>query len=323
MGDDRPNTYIEGDWVIYRASSLGNCIKSLVASRLGIEPMPHPDWLLEKFSEGNVNEPIILNMLKDAGWTITDENEPEQMEVEIQVGSRVKIRGHLDGVGIPPRMATLPEGFHVIEAKAFGKAFWDKYMKEGIAGFPYYAMQVTIYMAALEMPCVFVVGLKDDDGVVTKIKQEVFINPPMSMGQVKAKVAKIEGLVAKGELPGCDYVQYPCQYYLLHEEEAQGDGGVDEDLEVDLLLTNYVRGQELEKEAKELKGPAGEALLKIMQGREVEKIDRLKHVISTVSRANSKVDMAGLTEEVGRDIVQKHTTVTKTQYVKVTEKKQE
>lgn len=332
MGDDRPNVYMEDDGtVIYRASAMGNCIRSLVASRMGIEPMPHPDWLLEKFDQGNLNEPIILKMLENKGWFIYPDGENGQMEVEIPVGTGVKIRGHLDGVGfLNVETATTPGDWgpikvdHVVEAKAFGMDSYDRYMKQGIHAFPYYVDQATIYMTAMGMPMVFVVGVKDADGVVDRIGITRFIETPGNIGRIKAKVAKVEALAKKGELPPCDYQQYPCQYYLLHEDtEADRVAEVGEDLEVDLLLTNYVRGQELERQAKELKGPAGEQLKKIMEQRAVIEIDRLKHKISTVSRANTKVDTVGLMEKFGREEVNAFIEVTKTQSIRVTEKKQE
>src|SRR5687768_1765416 len=47
--------------VVYRASSLGHgCIRSLVASRMGVDEEPPPEWLQERFDEGTVSENVIL-----------------------------------------------------------------------------------------------------------------------------------------------------------------------------------------------------------------------------------------------------------------------
>ncbi len=316
MGDDRPNTYVEDDGtVIYRASSLGNCIKSLVASRLGMEPMPHPDWLLEKFEEGNTNEPVILKMLEDAGWGYSD---GAQLEVEIPVGKGIKIRGHLDQIGFDG-LADSPSD-HVVEVKAFGKSFYEKFMKQGIMGFPYYVMQLAIYMAATGMPAAFVVGVKNDEGVVDRIGINFYeLKDLGGIGAVKAKIARVEQWVKKGELPPCDYDQYPCQFYYLHEEEEKPEV-VGEDLELDMLVTGYIVDRDLEKKHGLLKKEFGESILKLMRTRGVTAIDRGRYEVKTVSRANTSVDTLGLIEEVGRDVVNKHTKVTKSEYVTVTAK---
>lgn len=276
MSDDRPNVYVENDVAIYRASSVGNCVKGLVAARLGMEPGPHPDWLLEKFAQGNVNEPIILMMLEEnhhvsmwtdleleaAGYVLDD----GQVLVELPVGSGVRIRGHLDGIGDDGDVV------YVVEAKAFGESFWDKYDKEGITGFPYYSAQLAIYMAATGLPGLFVIGRKDTDGVVNEIRVTHFDEPPVNVGLVKAKVAKVERAAASGELPGCDVKQYPCQWFHLGGECREGgDRGAgleeSEDLELDLLASQYRQGKKLEKQGQDLYKPAGEGLMKLFEER--------------------------------------------------------
>lgn len=319
MGDDRPNVYVEDGVVIYRASSLGNCIRSLVASRLEMEPLPHPDFLLKAFDEGNRNEPVILAELANRGYVLEHTGDGEQLETEIPIGDKIRIRCHPDGIGY----ANLDAGSRrVVEVKALARSTWDKFHSKGLDEFPYYKMQVSIEMHSTGLPCLFVVGLKnpDRDNLCDQFVVTLIDKPPIPLNVIKAKVIKVESLAKKGELPSCDFNQYPCQFVHLHEDEEAGTGEIGVDLEIDLLLTNYVRGQELEKEAKALKAPASEQIKKILESRGVEKIERLKHVISTVSRANTSYDVPGMMDKWGREEVGKFITTTKSQYVKVTEK---
>lgn len=304
MGDDRPNTYEEDGKVIYRASSVGNCVKSLVASRLGYSPQDHPGWLMEKFDEGHVAEPIILDWItQQEEWRFLDPLEPssyggtagthivpkpddDQFLLEIPVGERALIRCHLDGMavctGVKPAGKTsygwfgLKNGLGcVVEVKAFGQSYWDKYEKEGITGFPYYSNQVTIQMAGSGLPCMFVIALKgkdgklmrdEDGGLVTRV--EFFKETPVPMTSIKARIAKVEACVRRGELPDCDYNQYPCQFYFLHEEDEekaakeavkqltrQTLAGADATL-LDSIGEKYLRGSGLEKSGRELKDAA-------------------------------------------------------------------
>lgn len=279
-GDNRPSVYEEDGIWVYRASAIGNCLKNLVAHRLEMGASEHPDWLLKAFDEGKKNEPIILQMLKDEGeFKFLDEYELTmrgiagntirmvngQFEAVIPIGKSAMIRGHTDG--IVQRFVKTAEwdsgDRRVVEAKAFAKSFYDKYKKLGLAGFPYYVAQVSSYMHATGLPCLFVVGLKDEHGVVQSIEKEYIDTPPMSIGQLKAIVAKVESCAAKGELPGCTYEQYPCQFFWLHEKPEAKEGMSVDDVEEVLLESlgqQYLEGQATEKEGKKKKKIAGDAI---------------------------------------------------------------
>ncbi len=263
MGDDRPNTYLEGTTVIYRASSIGNCIRGLAASRIGYDPTDHPNWLLAKFAEGNTNEPVILKLLEDSGKFAIANPEDHgfrvvagQTEVEIPIGSTVKVRGHLDGLAVE---ISTGEVF-MVECKALGKSFRAKYEKGGIAAFPYYATQLSLYMVGTGLPALFVLGWKDKDGVVQDIHTEIFHKPPISLAMVKARIAKVERAKAENQLPTCDQDQYPCQFYYLHEDaDTEVKDHIDDD-EADRWAHQLQRARAMEKEAKELRKEASDAL---------------------------------------------------------------
>jgi hypothetical protein len=300
MGDDRPSVYDEGDRVIYRASSVGNCIKSLVAARQGITPADHPDWLMEKFAEGNTAEPIIVDWIKQQGeWEFQSPHEQEsygglpetviptahdnQFLLEIPVGTQALLRCHLDGMAVctgAKAGGKTSYGWYglmtgkraVVEVKAFGQSYWEKFEKEGIGAFPYYSNQVTIQMAGTGLPCMFVAALKekggdlarDSDGnLVTKVV--FFRETPVPMGQIKARVLKVEAAYRRGELPDCDYNQYPCQYFFLHDDDDDKPEKKDKPVitlsgkdatKLNALCEEYLRGATLERSGKEFKDRA-------------------------------------------------------------------
>lgn len=281
MSDDRPNVYLDdstGAWV-YRASSLGNCVKSLVAARLQYEAFPFPDWLLEKFEQGNAAESVLINRflgikrdradwvmlnplnessyIKDDGTFYPHVNyggsHDGQFTCEVPVGLTAVIRGHMDGIA----QSSNGERF-VVECKAFARSYWDKYQKQGIEAFPYYATQLSLYMHATGLPGLFVVGLKDEDGLITDLTEltvDLYDKPVLPLGKLKARVAQIEKIAKSGELPACDQDQYPCQFVYLHDDDDD-DSEVTVDPDMDVLAEKYTQGMELEKEGKRLKEEA-------------------------------------------------------------------
>jgi hypothetical protein len=229
-GDSRPPVYwdpVVGKQV-YRAYSLGNCVRALTAFRKGVTPADHPEWLLKAFREGHENESVILSMLYEQGdWEPVDGG--AQREIEIPVGTGALIRGHNDDVAIAQKFSWTDaekepdRDQRVIEAKAFAQSTYKKWVSQGFDAFPYYATQLSFYMAALGLPALFVVGLKDEETrVVTEVKVFPVDEPPVPLAKIKARVARIEHLA---ELPGCDFNQYPCQMYFLGDENGCGSGG--------------------------------------------------------------------------------------------------
>jgi hypothetical protein len=300
MSDNRPNVYEDDGMWVYRASSLGNCVKALVAARLGYEAFPHPDWLLKKFEEGNRAEPQLIerftryddNML----WWMLDPNDTEaygayphvrfenthddQFTCQIPVGATAVIRGHMDGIAESAAGQRV-----VVECKAFASSYWDKYMKQGIEAFPYYATQLSLYMHATGLPGMFVVGLKNTDGDIdddSPVHVDMFDTPPLGLGAIKARVAKIEKIAATGELPACDQNQYPCQFVYLHDDQPEENDVLEVvNHDLDKYADLYERGCVLEKEGKMLKDMAKQELQLLMTGldREGGKVQTKQFVV--------------------------------------------
>lgn len=274
MSDNRPNIYEDDGMWVYRASSLGNCVKALVAARLGYEAFPHPDWLLKKFEEGNAAEPVLIDRFLSyhpGKWWMLDPNNEfayedypyvkhadvhdDQFTCQIPVGNTAVIRGHMDGI------ATNDNGdLYVVECKAFAASYWDKYMKQGIEAFPYYATQLSLYMHATGLPGMFVIGHKNADGIMDdgcEVHVDMFLDPPLGLGSIKARVAKIERIATTGELPACDQNQYPCQFVYLHDDDTEEEDVLEvSDVDLDRFADLYEKACEMEKDAKRMKDEA-------------------------------------------------------------------
>lgn len=248
MADNRPSRYIENGRVIYRASALGMCMKSLVAMGLGHKPEPHPDFLLKRFQQGVDGEPVVLKMLSE-NWVLEYEASSMhwlkwhdgQILVEMPVGQHVTIRGHADGIGKCFKAPVLEYGesdwvpgeVRMIEVKCVTEDYARVLLKK----LPfYYIVQVAVYSQVLGFPPMLALGIKDDDGVVQHVVTEM-IEPELTLREVKQRVMEIEGWVERGELPKCDHPNWPCQYSWMCDSPG---GPVTEDWELESKLQESI-----------------------------------------------------------------------------------
>jgi hypothetical protein len=262
IGDNRPPIYDDDGIRVFRASGLGNCDRSLVAWGMGIEgDQQAPPTIRRAWAEGHRNEPIILNLLRTRelgtkdreGRTITESWKIlDSYDIDIALQGKVYWSEEKDGVQQPRlrlpfhglstpseiRMAldgvvevhSTGEGSEwdlgevaVAEAKAFSEGTYAKYRRHGLAAFPYYETQVAIQMHATGEPVLFVIGIKDDQGVVQDIVTDVYVDLPMSLGKLKARVAKINRLIDAGsvDFPCPMPLMYPCPHLFLHDEDER------------------------------------------------------------------------------------------------------
>jgi len=186
-----------------------------------------------------------------------------QFVMEIPVGDKALIRGHLDDIVecYQGPIATGAEWVgrrYVNEAKLFGVDFFKAWVRKGMADpkFNGYAWQLSLYMHGTGLPGWFTVGekvrWKDEDERLEGMGQDIpidqrydlervhvtyFPTPPIPLSTIKVRVLKVMALLEKGELPDCDKVQYPCDYYFLcsgqKELVAAKDDGKPEPVVVD------------------------------------------------------------------------------------------
>ncbi len=169
--DERPIVYVEGMMPVYRASAIGGCIRAIVASRMGFDPMESPDFMVNAAEEGTRLEPVVLDALFDkigaSGITYIP-----QVEVEDRTLPNCIIRGHLDAIitegEIDPSVCgpTFPSSlskfggvigtndlinlhYGLIEIKTMSDAVFKKFIKHGLKAFPRYMAQISFYHHAV------------------------------------------------------------------------------------------------------------------------------------------------------------------------------
>lgn len=248
--------------VVYRASSLGGCTKSLVAGRLGYSPIPiggveiktkkdKPKRVFQDaFDEGRRLEDVAI---RRAELEVID----REREVAIEVMPGVWVVGHIDG--ITPYNRQLP----ILELKSMG----DNYYRQVEASdwdtpglMQKYKWQLSSYMLALNRPALVICinsdpSFSDIDRPYFKLQVG---QPFYSLDDIRARVMDAEGWARAGELPPtCDRPQFPCPFWYLHEDEEVV--GVDDGTVRDLALS-YKQAQLESKVAKEKEGEFRKAL---------------------------------------------------------------
>lgn len=290
---DRPSVQHDdetGDWFI-RASALGGCTRALIAAGRGLEGEPTPDWMQEKFDEGHANEPIIAAMALDRTGGVRIVAEPgKQHPVELGFNLHegipplpsIIVSGTLDDLVMEDRDIvrwTHPD--HGYEYKALGPSYCDKiraairgtdnpdeWAARVLAVLPAnYAWQLSAYMHGAAqvygkmLAVKLFVGVKNDEGVVIEVMEPfVFHEPPHSLAEIEARVRAVVGLAADlgAEFPKCDVNQYPCPFYLLHDDEEipelEGDDAINMRLFADSLVVAkgmIEAGEKMKKDANE------------------------------------------------------------------------
>lgn len=235
VGDNRPARYMETavdardgevETVVYRASSLGTCIRAFVAMANGYPMALPPDWLRQAYDEGTHFEDTIRQM-----WAEKNDSEivDDQREVELDLGEmygrRVIVRGHIDGEEV--------EGWKddvqivLFEAKKFRESGWGKFLRQGIEVNVNYPWQVSVYMHALGCAETNFVGgklVEDADGEkrITEVYRHRITQPPISLAAIRKRIAHIEKLIDTGfdaREVECDRSTYPCPAFKLHDWE--------------------------------------------------------------------------------------------------------
>lgn len=285
MSDDRPSVYVEGDRVIYRASAVGGCLRSLVACRLGYAPLPFDDASELRMAEGNLHEPAVINHLENDGWVIVD----QQREVELVIGDRIVIRGHIDGAG--GRGPSAPA--RVVEVKAMGQDPYNEWLARGFDGNQRYGTQLSVYMAALGLPGLMVAKNRNTGYVhVTEVDE-----PPVPVATIKARVARIEAIARTGELPDCDVASlWGCPFRYLHDQKDLDSVTTVDDQEVDALAAAYDHARTLATQADAMKKTARDHLAEVVRAR--GKVRTGRWSVSCAMEKKTRVDLNKLRAEI-------------------------
>lgn len=258
-------------WV-YRASSLGSCIRSLVAARLGESAMgPHASLRAAMNASSGLEDEIVRRVETELGdgkviW--------QQKRVELEVPDLLAIpdvlaivRGHIDGLH--------QQSDSIVEIKALGPANFKKYNEGG--GLPAlgklgekYAMQAAVYGHATDRKVRLVIGEKvkratpHGDGSFDWEVGEVIIEPAVSpeslvpLADIYDRIRTIEDYASRDELPECTAgCREGDPFGEVHIFAPVNQG--DEDLE--LLLSEYDSVVSRIKNLEDEKGSLRERLI--------------------------------------------------------------
>ena len=331
MGDDRPNVYIDPDGtVVYRASSVGMCVRALVAVGVGNYEealgKDRADMLIRTAAEGDLHEEAVRSKLAREGWTVHS----TQNVVDIPVINGVVIRGHTDGV-----LSLKNDPHHLLEVKSMSNRRFDRWVKQGFDGFLKYAYQISAYMQAFEeMDVLYVVKRREDgfeDRRIIKAGES-----PIPFKEIKRKILTAEShRRSKGAgFPACDVPsseQWWCPFFYLHEEvmDEEAEELTDEMIAVLAdLIPKRAELSELEKEGvtaeKERKSLDKEILNLMGKGRDkvIVEVDGVDWQITRVSGGGVSLDQGMLRSDLGEEIM-KYERPYRFEYPKLTPKKKQ
>ena len=329
MADNRPDVYVEKDGrVIYRASSVGQCVRALVASGLGEVALFGADRkaLLERSAdEGNLHEDAVRSKLEGEGWTVHS----TQDEIDVPVIPGVFLRGHTDGVISKPGVTVSDQA--LLEVKSMSTKQFDKWIKKRFRDFPKYAYQISAYMKGYPGLDAYYVVKRREDGLLdrTVIPHST---PPIQWSTIRKKITTAERWRRKGELPPCDVKnQWGCPFFYLHEEDDFEEAVIPDDevrKVLEGLVADFVGLKESEKVGKEAgdirKQEISPEILNLLSGDYVYvEVGGVTYKVTKSGTTRSWVDMAAMREDGHGELLDSYTKTKRIQYPLVKEVKKE
>lgn len=212
MSDDRAPAYWESGRLILRASSFGGCIGALSRAALGQTAAPAPEFMLQRYAQGNKAEPIIVAELQRRGHVLTNVGANDQLELELDIAGKVVIRCHPDGIINRSADGEFPMASEALEIKALRPSFKRDFRP--------YLWQNSIEDASSGLRVLKVYGEKDKEGeLVRDVDGNVELDvveeptPPFSLLDIKRRALEVYSAVINGRVLECDFKQFPCGYY--------------------------------------------------------------------------------------------------------------
>lgn len=313
MSDNRPNIYWDDkiDKWVYRASTLGNCLSGLIRLRSGLTPAAPPKWMQQKFAEGNIHEPYIIDQLRQKGWTITRTGEDDggQLEMELEVGEDCVVRCHPDGLGVGHSVNLLGDK-RVVEVKALSPGYYET-VRRMMPSFYQWQLAVEMICAQREDPecmgAVYGYGVKNEAGdEIDRVEVQMVNAPPFEEWEIKQRVLRVNRIAEEGPpWPECEYKQYPCGFYADPgcrggERKADKPGGNlldlvegDREREVRYWTVEWKKATDLIEKYTPRKKEAGGKLVELFEGTgaTVLEVGETKLELRTRKGAKGKVDV--------------------------------
>lgn len=188
--------FTENGQPVYRASSFGGCLRSLVAARLDERPFPPSARLQAAMDASSEAERKALDaFIAERTKTATVIWQQKRVELPFEGASIV---GHIDGLH--------QEEDTILEVKSFGATLFDAYDRGGLDALGSlgitYRWQAAIYGHALERPVRFL--------IFNKVSGELIVEPPVGaadlvpLGDIQNRLLAVEDFASRDEYPACD-----------------------------------------------------------------------------------------------------------------------
>lgn len=222
--------------VVYRMSSSGDCVRSMVAKQYEHEEVRWEETkkLLERSAEeGNLHEKAVKDKLIADGWEVFG----EQDEYVIQILPGVLLVGHGDGFIKRP---AAPGLVMLLEVKSMSSKQFAKWISGGFKNFPRYAAQITSYMTANPGLDVMYVVKRREDGLINVLTIPAG-QTPIPFKTIKSKILTAERYRRKGDYPPCDENTWGCPFGYLHDEDVEGEAPAELTEEMEAALADLVK----------------------------------------------------------------------------------
>lgn len=251
-------------------------------------------------NEGNLHEADMLRRL-DSHWEILGE---AQREIEFLVRPGVVIRGHIDEMAkrrmSEDRLLRSIPPVHVVECKSMSENKFRDYQARGLmAAFYPYAVQLSVYMIALNMPGLLVYKNRNTG----QMRWDIFEEPPVSFQDICSIVDRSEKLAEQGQLPACDDGEtYFCKFNYLHEKfnnPSPEDEPFQVTSEFEQLLYDYYMAKKEEDMLRWRKDKLRERVLEAVgDHREIESAEfKVSRRVMATKRMDTKYIRKHLTKE--------------------------
>lgn len=242
----RPAMPAEDIRPVYHMSSVGGCPRAVVAQRLGYDVVEPPEFMQTAAKEGIRHEAFVAEDLEQLGWRVSKAvfcAECQRSGIHIEINfPPFKLVGHMDRTASSTFLShdEHDEREHLVEIKSLGRFRAEKLLKALSSSrfreeFPEYAMQVSCYHYASNLPILYAVKNRDTGRLETLQIPALF-----NLEEIADHVLELEILARKEILPACKYTQgdfertfcpvrYLCAGADVEREESERDASMPSD----------------------------------------------------------------------------------------------
>jgi len=183
---------------IFRMSESGRCPKALTYQYLNYPRAEAPAWLTSSAREGKLHELWILDQLRADGIAIYGEQTFLELVTDLFI-----LQGHPDAYENDHGIERLAE------CKSLSQNEYQRWMSQGLDGFPSWAAQITCYMEATGLPLRLVVKNRNTGtihGLDPRDTGYFFHEPPRDFADIVTRLNNVAECLMNNEVyAGVDY----------------------------------------------------------------------------------------------------------------------